>query len=106
MIAALVEGGSADRQRIPLAAGLERDPTRVRWAVRSDLVSFHEARQECRWADAWRLVEGELLDGLAVSGAPEFESWLEIERSSVRDGVWTVGGLHVADAALGAGARA
>ena len=87
----------------PLAVGFERDRTRVRWPVRSDLEAFLEARQECRWADAWRLVEGELLDGVSVPRAPEFDSWLEIERSGVQDEVRTVG-LHVADAALAAGA--
>ena len=87
----------------PLAVGFERGRTRVRWSVRSDLEAFLEARRECRWADAWRLVDGELLDGVSVPGAPEFDAWLEIERSRVRDEVRTVG-LHVADAALVAGA--
>ncbi len=88
--------------RDPLAVGFERERTRVRWAVPSDLEAFHEARRAGRWADAWRLVGGELLEGVAVPGAPEFDSWLEIERSDVRDAVRTVG-LHVADAALAAG---
>jgi predicted ATPase/DNA-binding SARP family transcriptional activator len=87
----------------PLAVGFERGRTRVRWSVRSDLEAFFEARRECRWADAWRLVDGELLDGVSVPGAPEFDSWLEIERSGVRDEVRTVG-LQVADTALAAGA--
>ena len=82
-----------------LAVGFERDRAGVRWSVRSDLEAFLEARQECRWVDAWRLVDGELLDGVSVPGAPEFDSWLEIERSGVRDDVRTVG-LQVADTAL------
>lgn len=89
--------------RDPLAFGFERERTRVRWSVRSDLAAFLEARREGRWADAWRLVEGELLEGVSVPRAPEFDTWLEIERSSVRDEVRAVG-LRVADAALAAGA--
>ena len=88
--------------RDPLVVGFERERTRVRWSVRSDLEAFLETRQDGRWADAWRLVDGELLAGVSVPGAPEFDSWLEIERSGVRDEVRTVG-LHVADAALEAG---
>ena len=89
--------------RDPLAVGFERERTRVRWSVRSDLAAFLDARREGRWADAWRLVAGELLEGVAVPRAPEFDTWLEIERSRVRDEVRTVG-VHVADAALAAGA--
>ena len=85
------------------AVGFEREPTRVRWLVRSDLAAFLEARRGCRWSDAWRLVGGELLEGVSVRRAPEFEGWLEIERASVRDDVRTVG-LHVADEALESGA--
>jgi len=85
--------------RDPLVVGFERDRSKVRWSVRSDLEVFLEARQESRWADAWQLVDGELLEGVSVPGAPEFDAWLEIERSGVRDEVRTVG-LQVADAAL------
>ncbi|TVR88820.1 MAG: hypothetical protein EA416_13080, partial [Trueperaceae bacterium] len=85
--------------RDPLAVGFERERAGVRWSVRSDLEEFLLARQECRWADAWKLVGGELLEGVWVPGAPEFYSWLEIERSGVRVEVRTVG-LHVADTAL------
>jgi len=88
--------------REPLAVGLEREPTRVRWLVDSDVEALVQAQRERRWDDAWRLVGGELLEGVTVARAPEFESWLSIERAEVRDVVRTAG-LRVADAALEAG---
>ena len=88
--------------REPLAVGLEREPTRVRWLVESDHEALMSAQRERRWDDAWRLVRGELLEGVAVAQAPEFESWLEIERAGVRDMV-RAAGLRVADAALEVG---
>lgn len=61
------------------------------------------AQRERRWADAWELARGELIEGVMVPRAPEFESWLAIERERVREVVRTAG-LHVADAALETGA--
>jgi predicted ATPase/DNA-binding SARP family transcriptional activator/tetratricopeptide (TPR) repeat protein len=86
----------------PQAVGLEREPTRVRWLVDSDHEALLAAQRERRWDDAWRLAGGELLEGVTVARAPEFESWLSIERAEVRDVVRTAG-LRVADAALEAG---
>ncbi len=90
--------------REPLAVGLEREPHRVRWLLDSDHAALVAAQRERRWGDAWQLAGGELLEGVTVSRAPEFESWLEIERAHARE-VRRTAGLHVADAALGAGAH-
>lgn len=89
--------------RAPQAAGFEREPSRVRWRVASDHEALVAAQRERRWADAWELARGELIEGVMVPRAPEFESWLAIERERVREVVRTAG-LHVADAALETGA--
>ncbi len=90
--------------RDPLVVGLERERTRVRWSVESDHAAFVAAQREHRWDEAWRLAEAELLDGVTVSGAPEFESWLAIERAVLHDARREVG-LRVADTLLEAGAH-
>ena len=88
--------------REPRAPGVEREPSRVRWLVESDHDELVTAHRERRWADAWRLAGGALLEGVSTPRAPEFESWLELERAGVRD-VIHAAGMHVADAALEAG---
>jgi predicted ATPase/DNA-binding SARP family transcriptional activator len=92
----------AKLSREPLVVGLERERTRVRWPVESDHAAFLAAHRERRWDDVWRLVEGELLEGVTASRAPEFESWLQIERATVED-ARRAAGLRIADAALAAG---
>ncbi len=89
--------------REPLAAGLEREPSRVRWLLDSDHAAVVEARREGRWDDVWRVSSGELLEGVTVARAPEFESWLELERADAR-AIRRTAGLHVADAAFETGA--
>lgn len=86
--------------RVP---GVERERSRVRWRTRSDVAALLRAEREQRWPDAWRVAGGSLLDGVVVMRAPEFESWLAIERERVRDVVRSAG-VHVADGALAAGA--
>ena len=86
----------------PLAAGFEREPSRVRWLVESDHQGLLVAHRERRWSDAWRLAGGELLEGVSMPRAPEYESWLDIERAVVREAVQAAG-MQVADAALEAG---
>lgn len=86
----------------PLAVGLEREPTRVRWLVETDHEALMAAQRDRRWQDAWRLARGDLLEGVVIAHAPEFESWLEVERAGVRD-VVRAAGLRVADAALEVG---
>jgi len=85
----------------PLAVGLERERTRVRWPVRTDHEAFVEAcRAEC-WSDAWRL-RGELLAGVRLPASPEFDTWLEMERATVQSALRTAG-LRAADDATRAG---
>jgi predicted ATPase/DNA-binding SARP family transcriptional activator len=68
----------------PYARGLERQHTRVRWPVATDLQAFGEALDAERWHEAWELGRNELMSGFAVAGAPEFEAWLDAERSELR----------------------
>ena len=46
-----------------------------------DAIAFEEALDQGRLAEALELYQGELLDGLHVSEAPEFARWLEEERA-------------------------
>src|SRR4029453_6093599 len=52
--------------------------------VRCDVWSFDAAIDEGRPADALALYRGELLTGFHISAAPEFEHWLDQERSRLR----------------------
>lgn len=85
----------------PLPVGLERERTRVRWPVRTDHEAFVDACRTERWKDAWEL-RGELLAGVSVPAAPEFDTWLEMERSMVQSAVRTAG-LRAADDATRSG---
>jgi serine/threonine-protein kinase len=49
-----------------------------------DAVAFDEAVRAGRHGDAVELHRGDLLDGFFLSGAPEFERWLEEERARRR----------------------
>jgi TolB-like protein/DNA-binding SARP family transcriptional activator/Flp pilus assembly protein TadD len=63
---------------VPLSAErLRLDPA----VVPSDVRSFAEARAAGRHAEAAGLYGGPLLDGLHLDGAPEFERWLDGERT-------------------------
>jgi serine/threonine-protein kinase len=53
------------------------NPDRV-WC---DAAEFQRAVDEGRWSDAVGLYRGEFLKGFHVSGDPEFERWLDRERS-------------------------
>ena len=57
-----------------------------------DAVAFADACDAGRHADALELYRGDLLDGFFISGAPEFERWLEEERARMRrracDAAW------------------
>jgi len=63
-------------------------------AVRSDVTAFEAALDGRRADDAISLYRGDLLDGLFVSSAPEFEHWLDGERARLRqracEGAWTL----------------
>lgn len=59
-----------------------------------DLVAFEHALAERRFSDALELYRGDFMSGFYVSGAPEFERWVEGERSRCRDqaagAAWTL----------------
>ena len=50
-----------------------------------DSVAMIDALNERRFEDAWALYTGELLPGFHLDGAPEFEQWLNEERTSLRN---------------------
>jgi TolB-like protein/DNA-binding SARP family transcriptional activator len=52
--------------------------------VRCDVWAFDAAVEEGRPADALALYRGELLAGFHISAAPDFERWLDEERSRLR----------------------
>jgi predicted ATPase/DNA-binding SARP family transcriptional activator len=87
--------------REPLTVDVERERTRVRWPVRTDHAAFVDACREERWKEAWEL-SGGLLAGVSLPAAPEFETWLEMERATVRSAVRTAG-LRAADDATRSG---
>ncbi len=80
------------------ACGLERERSRVRWSVPTDVERFRSAIVARRWRRAWELGRNELLSGFTVAGVPEFDAWLEAERAEIR-GVARAAGLR-ASAAL------
>lgn len=88
--------------RNPYARGLERERSRVRWSVRTDLQAFREAVAARRWRQAWELGRHELMAGFTVAGAPEFDAWLEVERAEMR-GVARAAGARAAAALVSAG---
>lgn len=73
------------------AQGLERERSRVRWSVRTDLQRFRASFAAKRWREAWDLAGGELLAGFALPSAPVFDSWLEAERAQLRAELRTAG---------------
>ena len=75
----------ARTKKLPFSSGLEVDDTRVRWHVECDVAEFRTAIADGRWGDAVRLRDGELLRGLELPDAPEFDAWLRIERESAMD---------------------
>jgi DNA-binding SARP family transcriptional activator len=52
--------------------------------VRCDAVELERAADEGRLEDALALYRGDLLGGFHIAGAPEFERWLDRERSRLR----------------------
>lgn len=68
-----------EARAVPYSAGLEAERTRLRWPVETDFANWADSR----WVDGARLVwPGELLQGFCLPDAPEFESWLALERSA------------------------
>jgi DNA-binding SARP family transcriptional activator len=62
--------------------------------VGCDVVAFEQALGEHRALAALELYRGDLLEGFFVSGAPEFERWVDTERARLREhaagGAWAV----------------
>jgi tetratricopeptide (TPR) repeat protein len=83
-------------RRFPYAQDLEIEASRLRWPIETDVHAFRQALAEHRWAEAVQLYSGELLRGFALEGAPEFTSWLELERAELRSG-WGEATLNLAD---------
>ena len=75
----------------------------------TDVARFTAAVAEDRLADALELYRGDLLHGLYVRGAPEFEHWLDGERSRLRDAAaraaWTLADRCLAQHEPGAAAH-
>jgi serine/threonine-protein kinase len=67
-----------------------------------DVAAFEGALELDRPAEAIALYRGDLLDGLFVSGTPEFERWLDRERERVRRRA-VEAASHLADVEEGAG---
>ena len=51
--------------------------------ITSDVDDFHAAIRSKNWADATAFYTGTFLDGFYLSDAPEFERWVDGERSSL-----------------------
>ena len=71
-------------------------------AVRCDAVEFVRAATEGRLEEALRLYRGDLLPGLFIDGAADFDQWLDDARQRLRARALEVAGL-LADRALRAG---
>lgn len=72
----------ASVRSLPFAEGLEAERTRVRWWVTTDVADWAAAieRRDLGLArDGW---PRPLLEGFRLPSAPEFESWLELEREA------------------------
>jgi DNA-binding SARP family transcriptional activator/tetratricopeptide (TPR) repeat protein len=65
------------------AAGLEIEPTRLRWNVDTDVQAFRCALHDRDLSRALEVYGGDLLAGFRLPTAPEFESWLEFERAAL-----------------------
>lgn len=68
---------------LPYAADLEVERTRLRWLPETDVVTWQRTLAAGELPDPARWPEGPLLDGFRLPRAPEFESWLELERASL-----------------------
>ncbi|HEX7040268.1 MAG TPA: tetratricopeptide repeat protein [Trueperaceae bacterium] len=92
----------ARARTLPLGDALEGDETRLRWRVESDVGAFRRALAAEDWRDAAYAYAGDLAEGLEVDDASEFSSWLELERSQLRES-YRRAALRHAEAAVAAG---
>ena len=65
--------------------------------VRCDALEVRRLLAEGRWGEAVAGWRGEVVPGFHVSGAPEFESWLEEQRTSLRRAVASAAWRRVDD---------
>ena len=63
--------------------GVEIERSRVRWQLPTDLHAFRSAIANEQPDQAVKCYAGPLLEGFRVPDAPEFESWLELERGTL-----------------------
>jgi DNA-binding SARP family transcriptional activator/TolB-like protein len=76
------------RRALPEGAVLSRgtEEVGVDFAqIHSDVTTFEEALEERRWQDALDLYRGEFLKGLHLTGAPDFQRWMDTERERLRE---------------------
>jgi predicted ATPase/DNA-binding SARP family transcriptional activator len=85
---------------MPLAQGLEAEPSRLRWLVETDVRRFEEAVASGRLAQALDLYRGPFLDGVRADALPEFEAWVEQERETLAAAWRRAGTTLAAQAAL------
>jgi predicted ATPase/DNA-binding SARP family transcriptional activator len=67
---------------LPFSLDLEVERTRIRWQVATDVGRWRDrlvGDEPIAMEDGW---QAPLLDGFRLASAPEFESWLELERAS------------------------
>jgi len=69
---------------LTLAAPLEVESRRLRWAVPTDVAAFRQAYARQAWGEVTGLYRGDLLAGFATTGAAGFDAWLELEREGLR----------------------
>jgi predicted ATPase/DNA-binding SARP family transcriptional activator len=67
---------------LPFVEGLEVERTRVRWPVATDLQGWAAALARGDLSAAATGWPGPFLDGFRLPTAPEYESWLELERAA------------------------
>ncbi len=70
---------------MPCALDLEVERTRVRWSVATDLQHWSALIDGGAPAPAATAWPGPVLEGFRLAGAPEFESWLDLERSAFHE---------------------
>lgn len=96
-------------RRLSLAPGLEVNDTHLRWRVESDVAAFRHAIATSDWPAAVAAYGGAFLDGLRVSDAPGFDTWVELEREAMarafRDAAVRAAAGHELHRDYGAAAR-
>jgi predicted ATPase/DNA-binding SARP family transcriptional activator len=87
------------------AEALEVEPTRLRWAIETDVGMFRQALADKHWSEALRHYRGEFLHGFEVAQLPGFVDWLELERHALQE-AWLRAGLALSSQLLSGGRHA